>query len=685
MLLPSPPPTLEPKLPARPGPRWRNVPIGGGGYVTGLALHPAIPDCLYFRTDVGGAFRFDPAGERWIPLLDSVAYPDRNYMGIDGIALAPSRPGRLAIAAGQLTDRTPSDVLWSDDHGATWRATRLNRAFGGNLPHRMNGECLAFHPGNPDHLLAGTRNDGLFETRDAGQSWRHLAGVPAGTPEIGIRCVLFAPDRLFVAVEGAGIFASADEGTNWTLLPGSPRHVGRMAFGGGRLFVTSRDPGGLWAYDGVWRNLSPMADRNYHALAVDPLDPDRVLVSPLDDPSGSRFRLPIFFSADGGASWRVVAAQPDWESAARWMKPTHFGAATSALLFDPHHPGRVYLADWYAVWRTDDIADRPVLWRALMKGHEEMFLFTLATPPKGPPLLTGMADNTGFRHVSADAPPEGRLEAGREATGIDFCEAAPARVVVASGRRYPTLEYAVYVSDDHGRTFVRRETPVSNTFERTQRIAVSATDQDRFVLLANDDEPYVTADAGRSWQTAAGAPHGALPGRTLWCYHHPLAADRVDGRRFYLYREGVVFVSEDGGATWSPRRERLPASTDDFINVTAAPGHSGWLAVGLGGAGLWLSKDAAATFSRNGFIEACLLVAWGAPLSPASPPALYAYGRHAGKWAIFCSTDVGGSWTRVNADGQTLGGFPSCLAGDRQTPGRIYLGTNGRGVFVGDT
>ncbi|WP_395400883.1 hypothetical protein ACHMW6_25090 [Pseudoduganella sp. UC29_106] len=36
---------------------WNSVKYGGGGYVTGLILHPTSPHVLYARIDIGGAYR----------------------------------------------------------------------------------------------------------------------------------------------------------------------------------------------------------------------------------------------------------------------------------------------------------------------------------------------------------------------------------------------------------------------------------------------------------------------------------------------------------------------------------------------------------------------------------------------------------------------------------------------------
>jgi len=35
---------------------WRNVKIGGGGFVSGVMFHPTEPNLVYARTDVGGAY-----------------------------------------------------------------------------------------------------------------------------------------------------------------------------------------------------------------------------------------------------------------------------------------------------------------------------------------------------------------------------------------------------------------------------------------------------------------------------------------------------------------------------------------------------------------------------------------------------------------------------------------------------
>lgn len=63
---------------------WRNVRVGGGGFAPGIVFSTVERGLAYLRTDMGGAYRWDAAKARWLPLQDDESEP--SYMGIESIA-----------------------------------------------------------------------------------------------------------------------------------------------------------------------------------------------------------------------------------------------------------------------------------------------------------------------------------------------------------------------------------------------------------------------------------------------------------------------------------------------------------------------------------------------------------------------------------------------------------------------
>jgi hypothetical protein len=63
---------------ADPSYTWKNVKIGGSGYVTGLIAHPGQQGLFYARTDVGGAYRYEAGSRSWTALNDWTPEKDFN-------------------------------------------------------------------------------------------------------------------------------------------------------------------------------------------------------------------------------------------------------------------------------------------------------------------------------------------------------------------------------------------------------------------------------------------------------------------------------------------------------------------------------------------------------------------------------------------------------------------------------
>jgi hypothetical protein len=74
---------------------WRNVNIGGGGFVDGVFFDPTKQNVIYARTDIGGLYKTVNGGTNWQQLLDfanNQTSDSYQQMGVLSFALDPRTP-----------------------------------------------------------------------------------------------------------------------------------------------------------------------------------------------------------------------------------------------------------------------------------------------------------------------------------------------------------------------------------------------------------------------------------------------------------------------------------------------------------------------------------------------------------------------------------------------------------------
>ncbi|MCW5942526.1 MAG: xyloglucanase [Fimbriimonadaceae bacterium] len=686
--------------------QWRNVEIVGGGFVTGIEFHPSKKDLVYARTDIGGAYRLDPKSKRWIPLNDWVAQPDWNLYGVESIGLDPSDPNRLYLALGTYTNEWagPGEIVRSRDQGRTFQRTDLPFKMGGNMDGRSIGERLAVDPQNGETVLFGTRKDGLWRSRDAGATWSRVptfpeAGIANGA---GLGIVLYGPKPAFgptpilvgAAIEGTSLYRSDDGGESWRPIPGQP--LGLVPHHAvwskdGWLVVAYSDRvgpngvsnGAVWSHDlatGKWGDISPVrpgeGDRfGYAGVTVDPNDPDVILVSTLDRWAKGD---DVFRTRDGGQTWVSLAAKSVMDSSGApyltWGGETaKFGWWIGDVAMDPFRPDRALFVTGATIWGTEDLAkaDRgePTVWTVRAQGLEETAVIDLVSPPQGPPLISGLGDIGGFTHERLDrTPPKGMTTNPMlgNTDSLDFAERKPAWIVRV-GRAGSDRRRGGY-SSDGGRTWKPFATePGGNAQGGTVAIAADAS-----VVLwcPQGHSPYRSADLGATWQPCEGGPMGLS-----------VIADRSSPNRFYGYRAATrsVYASKDGGLSFTEGATDLPRGRD---RIRAHPTRSGelWLATD---SGLSRSTDGGRTFAPVGPVTSAVAMGFGKPAPGSRRPTLFLAGNVRGASGLFRSVDDGRSWTRID-DARHRFGTVGTVIGDPRVFGRVYLGTNGRGVLVGE-
>lgn len=657
------------------GYRWRNLPVGGGGYVTGFVAHPTEPDLFYIRTDIGGAYRWSSDYSVWVPLLDWLSPDQKDFFGVDGIALAPSDANVVYIAVG-AGEWVVGDVWKSTDRGVSWTPTRLNKRFRANGVGRWVGEPIAVDPGNANVVYVGTRYDGLWITPDGGVTWRQAAGIPTDPTGWGVRSVAIDPSssgrRIMAATRVAGIFVSTDGGATWASLAGGPPSPNQVRFSGdGILFVTSVQ--GLHLFDGSWRNVSPHVGVECNALAVSGGSPPRVIVNEYAE----AMNTPIFLSMDSGGSWTNLNRISTQTQSVTWYPTWYFSAATSTLAWDPSHPNEIFFGDWFNVWKCPDVTTAAPSFVSQPWGFEETATFDLVSPSAGAHLLDGCADNGGLVHTDTISYPAVKYEP-QEVTGLDFLESDPRFVVRVSSNGWGQSAFAFSASTDGGNTWEERAVPGTDG-----RLALSATDKNNIVWIGSSSGPVrYTADSGFTWQDAAGAPQTSTGG--FWGRNKRVASDRVNGKKFYVWTSGRLFVSTDGGRNFSAAGSApQPTWWLTIETVKTAPAVEGELLVTLGDSGLYRSSDSGATLRRIAFFDRVIVATYGIPALSMTPQ-MFAAGTHAGVFGVYRSQDLGDTWEKISPDSLRFGPFPVSMEGDRQMPGRVFVGTDGRGVFVGE-
>jgi oligoxyloglucan reducing-end-specific cellobiohydrolase len=76
-------------------------------------------------------------------------------------------------------------------------------------------------------------------------------------------------------------------------------------------------------------------------------------------------------------------------------------------------------------------------------------------------------------------------------------------------------------------------------------------------------------------------------------------------------------------------------------------------------------------------------ISFGVGKTNSSDPVMYLLGKRGDEEGLFASEDMGKTFVRVSDDEHKLGkgGF---LEADRRVYGRVYIGTGGRGVIIGE-
>ena len=304
----------------------------------------------------GGVWKTVDGGLNWMPIFDK-----QDVHSIGSISIAPSDPQIVYVGTGESFIRSNISIgngmYKSMDGGETWSHIGLENS--GRISR------VVVHPENPDvvyvgvlgHAYSPQKERGVYRTMDGGATWEHVLFVDENT---GASDIVMDPDNpriLFAGMwqldlktwrrvsggPGSGVHMSTDAGKTWKKLEGNglPKGIiGKIA-----LAMTPAKPDRVYALietgDGVPYEGKPTdtgelwrSDNNGKSFTLVNSNRDlggrgayytRCAASP-DNPHEIYFMAAGFStSIDGGVSIAAPASPlsaPNWDHHEMWIDPT---------------------------------------------------------------------------------------------------------------------------------------------------------------------------------------------------------------------------------------------------------------------------------------------------------------------------------------------------------------------------
>ncbi|MFN0177380.1 MAG: VPS10 domain-containing protein [Gemmatimonadales bacterium] len=326
------------------GLRSRGIgPAVTGGRLGEIVVHPSDRSVWYVVAHSGGVWKTVNAGTTWTPIFD-----DQGAYSIGTLSLDPKNPLTVWVGTGENKSQRSvgygDGVYRSTDGGRTWTNTGLKQSehVGAIVVDPRNGSVVYVAATGPLWSPGGDR--GVFKTTDAGKTWTQV--LKPDNEWTGAQSMVMDPgnpDILYVSTHqrarrqwgfinggpGSSLYKSTDAGATWTkITKGLPdEELGKIGLAispvngnliyavveaqnrAGGLYRTE-DGGQHWERMSGWQPTSPMY---YQKAYADPVARDRL------------YLMDTFLqvSDDGGRTTRSIQSPTvHVDHHALWIDPT---------------------------------------------------------------------------------------------------------------------------------------------------------------------------------------------------------------------------------------------------------------------------------------------------------------------------------------------------------------------------
>jgi photosystem II stability/assembly factor-like uncharacterized protein len=505
----------------------------------------------------GGLYKSTDGGDTWKQLTGG--FPNEQFVGKIGIAVAPSNPKRLwavvddlgtGVAAplrggGGNAPAGKGGVYVSNDAGASWKLVNNETRLWGR---GWYFEAVTVDPTDPDRGYV--INTATYVTTDGGKTFVPLKGAPGGDDYHQLWINPKNANRMVLSSD-QGTVVSVDRGKTWSSWYNQPTaqiyHVAADNRFPYWLYGAQQDSGGVgvstWSRQGLlsFRNWEPTCLAGESATVLpDPKDGNILY-------GGGAGRCDQALNISVPLGGQLPAEDPADRNRHTWTLPQVFSQADEAL----------YYANQF-VMRS---RDRGRTWEKISPDLARLHPAVPATldPVTAADIDEDMTGRFGVVYTIGPSP----LQAATVWAGTD--------------------DGLIYVTRDDGKNWNDVTPPAMTAWSKVSQIEAGHFDAETAYASVDrhrlaDMKPYIyrTHDGGKTWQNVvAGIPAGA--------YVNSVKEDPQAKGLLYAATELRVYVSFNDGDQWQPLQNNMPVTSVRDIVV-----HGDDLDIATHGRGFWV-------------------------------------------------------------------------------------------------